>query len=192
MKRSIISIAGDLASGKGTVSLLLKEKLNYEIYSNGEYFRRLAKENNMSVTEFNEYIKKHPEIDRQIEKSAGEYVRTHDNVIIDARLGWYVAPFSYKIYLKVDIDEAARRAFLDDKRKSTESFESIEEHKKDLIKRFELENDRYYNLYNVRKDDIKNYDLVVDTTNLTPEEVCNIILDKYSLWKKDKIVNKER
>ena len=188
MKRNIISIAGDLASGKGTVSLLLKEKLNYEIYSNGEYFRRLAKENNMSVTEFNEYIKKHPEIDRQIEKSAGEYVRTHDNVIIDARLGWYVAPFSYKIYLKVDIDEAARRAFLDDKRKSTESFQSI------AVQRWYAPrlNNRYYNLYNVRKDDIKNYDLVVDTTNLTPEEVCNIILDKYSLWKKDKIVNKER
>ena len=185
MKRNIISIAGDLASGKGTVSLLLKEKLNYEIYSNGEYFRKLAKENNMSVTEFNEYIKKHPEIDRQIEKSAGEYVKSHDNVIIDARLGWYVAPFSYKIYLKVDIDEAARRAFLDDKRKLTECFESIEEHKKDLIKRFELENERYYNLYNVRKDDIRNYDLVVDTTNLTPKEVCDIILNKYFLWKNE-------
>lgn len=185
MKKNIISIAGDLASGKGTVSCLLKEKLNYEIYSNGNYFRKLAKQKNMSVTEFNEYIKDHPEIDKQIEKSAGEYVKEHDNVIIDARLGWYVAPFSFKIYLKVDIDEAANRAFLDEARKNTECFETVEKHKQDLIKRFKLENERYYNLYGVRKDDMKNYDLVLDTTNMTPEEVCNTIIQKYKLWKNE-------
>ena len=40
----------------------------------------------MDVTSFNEYVKKHPEIDIQIEKSAAEYAKTHDNFIIDARL----------------------------------------------------------------------------------------------------------
>lgn len=185
MKRNIISIAGDLASGKGTVSFLLKEKLNYEIYSNGNYFRKLAKEKNMSVTQFNEYVKEHEDIDIQIEKSAGQYVKSHDKVIIDARLGWYVAPFSYKVYLKVDIDEAAKRAFSDEKRKSTESFLTLQEHKEDLIKRFNLENERYYKLYNVRKEDMKNYDLVIDTTKLTPEEVCDIIINKYNIWKKE-------
>ena len=83
MKRlDVITIAGDLASGKGTVSKILKEKLGYEIYSNGMYFRKLAKENNMSVTEFNEYVIKYPEIDRQIEKSAEGYAKEHENLII--------------------------------------------------------------------------------------------------------------
>ncbi len=77
MKKSIITLAGDLASGKGTASKLLSQKLNYEIYSNGMYFRKLAKQNNMSVTEFNIYIKDHPEIDRNIEKSAKEYAETY-------------------------------------------------------------------------------------------------------------------
>ena len=46
-----------------------------------------------------------------------EYAREHDNFIIDARLGWYAVPESYKVYLKVDIDVAAQRAFNDKNRK---------------------------------------------------------------------------
>ena len=46
-KKHIISLAGDLASGKGAVSKELADRLNYEIYRNGEYFRKLAKEHNM-------------------------------------------------------------------------------------------------------------------------------------------------
>ena len=85
-KRHIISLAGDLASGKGETSKILIEKLGYGIYRNGQYFRELAKKMNMSVTEFNIYVEKHPEIDRKIENSAAEYAKTHDNFIIDARL----------------------------------------------------------------------------------------------------------
>ena len=182
MKKEIISIAGELASGKGAVSSILIEKLNYGIYRNGEYFRKLAKEHNMDVTTFNMYVDKHPEIDIQIEKSAAEYAKTHTKFIIDARLGWYAVPESFKIYLTVDIDEAARRAFNDAKRKETENFNSIEEQKQDLVKRYTLENERYFKLYNVRKEDLSNYDLVLDTTNNTPEEIANKIIDEYKKW----------
>lgn len=182
MKKHIISIAGELASGKGAVSNVLTEKLNYGIYRNGEYFRKLAKEMGMDVTTFNEYVKGHPEIDIQIERSATEYAKEHDNFVIDARLGWYAVPESFKVYLTVDIDEAARRALGDEKRKSTENFSSLEEQKADLIKRYTLENERYFKLYNVHKEDLSNYDLVLDTTNYTPEEVAEKILEEYEKW----------
>ena len=87
--------------------------------------------------------------------------------------------------MKVDIDEAAKRAFNDEKRKDLENFSSFEEHKKALIERFEEENERYFNLYGVRKDDMNNYDLVVDTTSLTPEEVADIIIKEYKTWKNE-------
>lgn len=185
-KKHIISLAGDLASGKGETSKVLTDKLGYGIYRNGEYFRKLAKQMNMSVTEFNVYVKNHPEIDRQIENSASEYAKTHDNFVIDARLGWYAVPESFKVYLKVDIDEAAKRAFLDKNRKETESFNTIEEQKEDMIRRFKLENERYYNLYNVRKEDLSNYDLVVDTTNILPNEVADKIISEYKKWLNEK------
>lgn len=184
-KRNIITIAGDLASGKGTVTNLLKEVLDYEIYRNGEYFRKLAKEKNMSITEFNEYVKDYPEIDIQVETSAKEYAMTHDNLIIDARLGWYVVPDSFKVYLKVDINEAAKRAYNDPNRKETEKFNTIEEQKQDMLSRYNLENERYFNVYGIRKDDMSNYDLVIDTTNLTPIQVKEMIIKEYYKWKNE-------
>ena len=139
-KKHVISIAGDLASGKGTVSTILAERLNYGVYRNGEYFRKLAKEMNMDITTFNKYAEEHQEIDRMVEKSAAEYAKEHDNFIIDARLGWYAVPESFKIYLKVD------------------------------------------EVYGVRKDDMKNYDIVIDTSNMAPEEVANEIQEQYENW----------
>ncbi len=182
MKKEIISIAGELASGKGVISKAITEKLNYGIYRNGEYFRKLAKEHNMDVTSFNIYVEKHPEIDFQIEKSAAEYAKINDKFVIDARLGWYAVPESFKVYLTVNIDEAARRAFYDENRKETEKFETIEEQKQDLIKRYELENERYWNLYHVRKDDLSNYDLVLDTTAGSPEKIADKIIEEYKKW----------
>lgn len=184
-KKHIITLAGDPASGKGTVSKLLAKELNYTIYRNGEYFRKLAKEHNMSVTEFNIYVKDHPEIDIEIEKSAEKYAKEHDNLIIDARLGFFVVPDSFKVYLTIELMEAARRAFNDQSRKDTESFESVGEHAADMKKRYELENERYYNVYNVRKDDMSHYDLVLDTTSLSPEEVKEKILTEYFKWLKN-------
>lgn len=181
-KKHIISLSGDLASGKGTVSNILTADLNYGIYRNGEYFRKLAKEMEMDVTSFNVYVKEHPEIDRKIENSAAEYAKQNDNFVIDARLGWYAVPESFKVYLKVDLDVSAQRAFYDEKRKSTEKFNTVEEQKQDIIRRYNYENERYWNLYQIRKNDMSNYDLVVDTTDKTPEEVAKIIEEEYSKW----------
>ena len=181
-KKHIISLGGELASGKGTVSKILMKRLNYTVYRNGDYFRKLAKESGMDVTKFNEYVKDHPEIDRKIENSASEYAKEHDNFIIDARLGWYAVPESFKVYLRVDIDVAAQRAFNDPNRKSTESFATVEEQKADMIRRYKLENDRYWKLYHVHKDDMSNYDLVIDTTKITPEATANEIITKYKEW----------
>lgn len=181
-KKNIISLAGELASGKGTVSKLLSEELNYTIYRNGEYVRKLAKEQGLDITSFNAYLNEHPEIDRQIEKSAAEYAKEHDHFIIDARLGWYAVPESFKVYLTIDIGEAAKRAFYDENRKETEKFSTIDEQKADMLRRYKMENERYFNLYGVHKEDVSNYDLVVDTTDKTPLKVKELILKEYRKW----------
>ena len=185
--KNIITLTGDLASGKSTISKILIDKLGYTLYRNGNYFRELAKEHNMDVTEFNKYVEEHPEekIDEKIEFSAKKYANSHDNLIIDARLGYYSVPESFKVYLKVDIDEAARRAFNDLERKDSESHSSLEEQKKDMIKRRKLEKERYMKTYNIDVTDLSNFDLVVDTTDMTIDEVANTILNSYRKWQKE-------
>ncbi len=185
MKKHIITIAGDHASGQGTLSNLLKERLGYEIYRNGQYVRKLANEMNMTIVEFQEYLNNHEELDREIENSAKNYAETHDNLIIDAKLGWYAVKESFKIYLKVDLDVASKRVFNDANRKDSEKFETIEEVKKQIMYRHSEENARWFKTYGVHRDDMSNYDLVIDTTNMKPEEVCSLVIEKYNKWLKD-------
>lgn len=181
-KKCIITITGDHASGQGTLSNHLQEKLGYEIYRNGQYVRNLAKEKGMSITEFQVYLNEHPDLDREVEKSAAKYASTHNNLIIDAKLGWYAVPNSFKVYLKVDIDVAVKRAFEDAARKNTEPFASIEEAKEKILYRHKEETKRWQEEYGVNRDDMANYDLVLDTTTLTPDEVCEIVLNAYQNW----------
>ena len=51
-----------------------------------------------------------------------------------------------------------------------------------MQKRYKLENERYFNLYGVRKEDESNYDYVLDTTELTPEQVADKIEEEYKKW----------
>jgi cytidylate kinase len=85
-KKHIITIAGDHASGQGTLSNNLQKELGYEIYRNGQYVRKLASEKNMTISEFQVYLDNHPDLDREIERSATLYANNHDNLIIDAKL----------------------------------------------------------------------------------------------------------
>lgn len=182
IKKHIITITGDHASGQGTLSNNLQSKLNYEIYRNGQYVRNLAKEKGMSIIEFQTYLNEHPDLDKDVEKSAAKYASTHDNLIIDAKLGWYAVPESFKIYLKVDIDVAVKRAFNDAIRKNTESYANLEEAKEKILYRHREETKRWQEEYGVNRDDMSNYDLVLDTTNLNPDEVCKIVLEEYNKW----------
>ena len=184
-RRDIISITGDLASGQSTIARMLSEDLNYTLYRNGAYCRELAIERGMSITEFGEYIENHPELDKQIEKSAAEFASSHNNVVIDAKMGWYAVPDSFKVYLKVNIDIAAQRAFADPNRKRSENLPTLESQKADMIKRANNDLNRYFNLYGVKRNDMSNYDLVVNTDNLTIEEVFKKVKEEYDKWKED-------
>lgn len=180
----IITLTGDIASGKGAVSHILQSKLNYEIYKNGEYFRELARQHNMSIKDFNIYVESHKEIDLQIEKSAEVYAKDHDNLIVDARLGWYAIPHSFKVYLTVDLEVAAHRVFNDENRGKVEQYTDLGHASSEIAERFKLENDRYFKIYNIRKDDMSNYDYVLDTTNISPDEAAQNILTEYFKWLK--------
>ena len=51
-----------------------------------------------------------------------------------------------------------------------------------MIKRFNSENERFFRLYGVHKEDMSNYDFVLDTTNHTIEENAKIIEEEYKKW----------
>lgn len=181
-KRHVITITGDLASGKSTVSDILKQDLNYKVYKTGEYVRKLAMGKNMTINEFQSYLKVHPELDQEIETNSANYAKEHDNIIVDARLGWYAIPYSFKIYLKTDIDVSAKRSYNDCKRQNSEPCKDIKTAKEQIQKRYNEEIERFFSLYNIRKDDMSNYDLVIDTSDMKIEEIVEVIKKEYKNW----------
>ena len=52
-----------------------------------------------------------------------------------------------------------------------------------MVKRAKGDLERYYELYNVHRNDMSNYDYVLDTSDLTPEEVLIKIKEEYKKWK---------
>lgn len=188
--KKIITITGELGSGKSSVCSLLNKKLGYEIEYVGSILRQLAQEYGMTTNEFNKYIEQHPEIDNQLDERVAEMGRQGLLRIYDSRLAWHFIPTSFKIYLYVDVDVAAKR-ILGDKNRVNESHESLDEAKNRIVERRASEIVRYRNLYNVTLDNFDNYDLVINTGNATVEEIVEIILECYEAYQSDREFQKK-
>jgi cytidylate kinase len=164
-----ITITGALHSGKSTISKAISQALNYTYFSVGELQRKLAVEKGISITEYNKYMLDN-NLDHEVDNKTMEIGKINENFIFDARLAWYFIPDSFKIYLKVDIDVAVERAMKNERGKS-EKYATKEEAKASIIERRRLEVSRFKDIYNIDLNQDSNYDLVIDTSHISMEEV---------------------
>ncbi len=176
IKHNIITISGALGSGKSTIMRMLAEKLGYETYSTGSAQRQIAQKYGVTTLELNHIADKNPDIDKEIDGVFSTLTQTGKRYVIDSRLAFFFIPSSFKIKLNIDMDEAARRVLNDKSRTSEVQCDSVEQMKEILIARRQSEVNRFIDTYNVNIDDETHFDLVVDTTNKTPNEICEIIL----------------
>ncbi|MBE5742091.1 MAG: hypothetical protein E7360_02080 [Clostridiales bacterium] len=169
-----ISLAGDLGSGKSTVSAILKDRFNAEIVSIGKIQRGMAAELNMDTCEFNKYQETHPEFDKILDGKLAEYEKLDGNYIFDSRMAWHFVPSAFSVYLACEPKEAARRVI--GANREDEAYDSVDEAYSRLTLRRQREQKRYYDFYEVDITDLTNYDAVVDTTERTPEQVAEEII----------------
>ena len=179
----MICISGNIAVGKTEVAALIAKKLNYSLYKASESFRRLARENNMDLLQFNEYVKSNPDVDKSIEEKTKEVMNQNSNIVIDARLGFFLSKDAFKVYMVADEKVAAERLLVASKaRGKEEEYSTVEEATHAIEVREASEQERYLNLYGVNIHDEDNYDYVIDTTSLTSEEVASKIIKAYNVW----------
>jgi len=176
----IITITGDLGSGKSTVSNLLRENLNYEYVYTGKIQREIANRYQMNTLELNQYAETHPEIDEEIDATF-KALNDSTDLIVDSRLAWFFIPKSFKVYLTCDIIVSADRISNDQQRKN-EQYVSRKEAVRDIMARKTSENKRYMELYGADCSDLSNFDLVIDTSFITPEKVADTIIVGYLEW----------
>ena len=176
-----IAISGDLGSGKSTIGKIFENKLGLKFHSGGSIFRLLAGKYNMTPAEFSKYSEIHPEVDEEIDGELVKISQVDEDMAIDSRMAWHFVEGSFKVHLLVDTKVAAKRIM--DENRGSEKYKTIEEAVEKIKARKASENKRYTEKYNVDPDDLNNYDLVVDTTYATPDEICELIEKYLNEWK---------
>lgn len=184
-----ITISGELGSGKSSLSKLLCEKTNFKVLSVGTIQRELAEKLGMSTLEFNKYMETHPEIDIECDNKVIEYGLSDVNLILDSRMAWHFVPHAFKIHLLVNIRIAADRIFNDNVRKNEQNSD-IEHTIQNIISRKTSEVKRFKEQYKANIDDLQNYDIVVDSSYILPEDLSAFILERFENWKLQKNFNR--
>lgn len=177
----IITIAGDSGSGKSTVGKKIAEKFNWKHYYIGQIRRDAAKKMGMTLAEYNKYGETHPETDIEVDEYQKTLGKEENNFVIEGRTSWFLIPQSIKLYIAVDSLEGARRVFkeiqTDNNRNEDNDLKTVEDVLASHKKRERSDKLRYQKYYQKDCSDKNNFDFVIDTTNLTPDEVFVKVLE---------------
>jgi len=177
-----VTITGDLGSGKSIIGKLLSQKLGYNYFSTGSFQRELANQYKMTTLELNKYAESNPEIDYHIDNKIKDTDKLDKDFIIDSRMAWFFIPKSFKIYLKINSKIAAQRIIADNNRLNEPQYSNIENAMQKISSRKNSENKRFLEIYKADCANLDNFDLIVDTSFATPQEILNIILSCYDEW----------
>ncbi|MGR8978544.1 MAG: cytidylate kinase family protein [Gammaproteobacteria bacterium] len=177
--KNIITLSGDIGSGKSSVAAELKNLTGFDIIGTGKIQRAIAERRGVTTLELN----KISETDRSIDDEIDNYVinigKSSDNLIIDSRLAWHFIPDAFKVYLAVDPKVGAERVFNDSR--SDENNPTLEATLENNLKRQEIEDQRFFRLYHVHFRNHDNYDLVIDTSHPFPKEIALKIKEHFDM-----------
>lgn len=169
----IISLGGDLGSGKSTLAKQLAEALGWKRYSMGQLHRDMAASKGITLAEHNKMAENDHKIDLEVDEYQRKLGQTEDNFIIEGRTSWHFIPHSLKFYIKVADEVGAKRVLLAEREGEDKDVDTIEKVLDSLKNRKDNERKRYLDFFDIDVYDLKNYDFVLDTTDLTPAEVFN-------------------
>jgi len=160
--------------------------LGYTRYSSGEFVRIITREQKLTLSEFNKLAEEKPEIDHKVDEELRK-LRDHRDIVIDARLGFYWIPESFKVYLDLDSEVAVARIFKDAnmntlRSKSGEGSTTMGTVMDQVEERMRSERTRFKKLYGVNPYSIEHFDLVIDTARHSPQTVALTIFDTYRKW----------
>ncbi len=172
----IVTISGRPGSGKSAVGTRLASRLGYDHHSAGDFMRAMAAERGMSILELSRIAENGDAIDREIDGRTRLLGDTSDDFVIDARLAWFVLPEAVKVFLDVSLDVAAERIYGADRGSETENSD-LEATRRAIAARTDSESLRYERYYGVNYLDPGHFDLVVDTSDRSIDEVVDMIAE---------------
>lgn len=172
----IVTISGRPGSGKSVVASRVADRLGVPHVSAGDFMRQMAAERGLSILELSRSAEEQDSIDAEIDRRTVQLAEDGGDFVIDARLGWHFVPRSVKVFLDVTPEEAAHRIF-EARRGSERENIDLESTREAIEARTTSERERYLSYYGLDYTDHSHYDLVIDTSELSVDEVVRRILD---------------
>jgi cytidylate kinase len=178
-QKTIICISGLAGTGKSTLSKKLAEKYGLRYFSGGDVLKDLAKQEGYNVSVqgwwespqglkfLNDRIND-PKFDKAVDDKLLEYAH-QGNVLLDSWTMPWLLKEGFKIWLEASFEKRAARVAVRDGITAAEAFGVLQE-KEARTKAI------YKALYGfVLGEDFKPFDFVLDTDNLSADEVFAVL-----------------
>lgn len=151
----------------------MASELAVELVPGGEVFRAMAAERSLSLAAFGAFAAEHPEVDVELDTRLAARARKGD-VVVESRLAGWIARHDGLDAVTAWIDCAPRvRA---DRVAAREGI-TLDRALADNAARQHVERERYLALYGIDIADLSIYDLVLDSGDLSADEIAARIVD---------------
>ncbi|MDR2182070.1 MAG: cytidylate kinase family protein [Treponema sp.] len=167
-----IAVSGKSGCGNTTVSRMVAEKLGLRFIN--FTFRSLAEEKKISIEEIFDKAARDDWWDREVDTRQAALAREAGGCVLGSRLAiWVLDEADLKVYLRARPETRARRIA----HREGGDLRAIAEFTRDRDRR---DRERYIRLYNIDNDDYGFADLIIDTDDMTPEEIAHAIIARVS------------
>ena len=171
MKENIkIAISGRSGCGNTTICQMVSKTLNLQFIN--FTFRSLAAEKKLDFKTVLELAAKDDSWDREIDTRQIQIARESSGCVLGSRLAiWLLKEADLKIYLNAEPETRAERI-------AKREYGNLQEIAAFTAERDKQDHARYLRIYGIDTYNHDFVDLVIDTDNLTPQKITDIILDK--------------
>jgi len=169
-----IAISGPPGSGKTTICMVVANRLEYDFVVVGQLFRQMALERGMNLETFGRLAEEDETIDRELDERMLELAKAREDIVIEGRMTGPILKSSkvsvFAVYVSASEQVRAERIA---KREGKDAGFVLRE----MRTRERSEKKRYIAYYGIDPSDEAIYDLWIDSSELTADQVADLIVE---------------
>jgi cytidylate kinase len=164
-----IAVSGKSGCGNTTIGKLVADRLGLSFIN--FTFRNLAQERGISFAEALRLAAIDDSWDREIDRRQVQLARESNGCVLSSRLAiWMLEDADLKVFLTASAGTRAARIV----KREGGDFETVAAF---TDQRDGQDHSRYTSLYNIDNDNYQFADMIIDTENLDPQAIAQLIID---------------